>query len=472
MRLYLGLVFAGLTFFALPNFNLLDITPDFIGAILILIGLSKVCAFDDNFKDARKGAKYLLWISVLRLVLCVWANGGHRDYIMPFTFILCVLELIFMISTFRNLYLGLEYTLSRSDCERHLKNTSEAFTMSFLFAIVSRLLEFAPQICDILKVDSELSLSDNVSTMTNIAQMKTYILGTCLVCSLIVGIIYLFITAKAWFGVIADKKYSSFLKEKYDNYLVTEREKHLSLAIERTYLLLVPSVLFVFNFFIDGINIIPTIISAILLFSCVLSLSGFAQKSRKVISSLLCIGCIAATFVSYAFMTKIHFGINFLYASESFNSEQFVLLESKMSVFASAVISLVECILLCLLVYVCTKQMSDLFAREKRTVAVPMVGFFRVMVVLSVISSGVRNVLTTLEGHLATNTYVLEYIRNKTVMTKQVYDAYIQNPLVTEYEAVSTAAYVSSFVSAALVLISVLYIFRLRRFTEGDNTIK
>ena len=99
MRRNLGLIFAGLVFFALPNFNLLDLLPDFIGAILIMWGLSKMYMYDGNFEDAKRSAKFLLWISVLRLVLCFWAtSGGRRDYLLPFTFIICVLEAIYMIS--------------------------------------------------------------------------------------------------------------------------------------------------------------------------------------------------------------------------------------------------------------------------------------------------------------------------------------------------------------------------------------
>ena len=133
MRGNLGLIFAGLLFFALPNFNLLDIMPDFIGAILIMSGLSKMYMYDGNFEDARKSAKFLLWVSVLRLVFCFWsASGGRRDYLLPFTFIICVLEAIYMIALFKGLYLGLEYTLMRAGSERLTKKTNEAFTMSIM----------------------------------------------------------------------------------------------------------------------------------------------------------------------------------------------------------------------------------------------------------------------------------------------------------------------------------------------------
>ena len=469
MRRYTGLIFAGLVFLAFPNFNLLDATPDFIGTILIMLGLSKLRTFDGNFMDAYRSAKYLTWISVLRLIFCVWANGGHRDYVMPFTFIICVLEMIFMISLFRNIYLGLDYTLMRADCEKHLKNSSEAFTMAFIFTIASRVLEFAPHICDILKLDAELSISGDVSSMMSVAQMKSYILAACLVFNSLLGLIFLVITAKAWFGISLDKKYALFLKEKYENYLVTEREKHLASCINRTYFLMTLAIAFVFNFYIDGVNFIPTAMTFVLMFFATISLSGFAEKRRNLLLFIVCLLGVAASCLGYIFMTKVHFGMNYLYASESFNSLEFSLLEGKSSVTTAVILSAFEFIMLFLVIFICTKQMQSVFAREKRSVAVPMLGFVRILMSLACLAGGVRNVLTTIEGHLATNSYVLEYIRNKTVMTKQSYDTYIQSPLVTNYEAVSSAAYASAFIAAALMLICVLYMFRIRRFTDGDG---
>lgn len=469
MRRYLGLIFAGLVFFAFPNFNLLDIVPDFIGTILIMVGLSRLGTFDGNFKEASKSAKYLTWISVLRIIFCMWANGGHRDYVMPFTFIICVLEAIFMISLFRNLYLGLDYTLMRADCEKHLKNSSEAFTMAFLFIIASRLLEFGPHICDILKLDAELSISGDTTSMMGIAQMKTYILAACLVCNLLLGIIYLAVTAKAWFGVSLDKKYAAFLKEKYENYLSSEREKYVASCIGKMYFFLTLSIPFIFNFFIDGINIIPTLLAPVFLLFAVISTAKIAPKRMQTISLIVCVLNVAVSGLGYFFMTKVHFGINYLYASESFNSEEFLFLERKLSVITSSAISAAELILLCVLVYLCTKQMQEIFMKEKRTVAVPMLNVARILICIACFTGAVHNVFTTLEGHFATNSHVLEYIRNKTVMTKQVYETYMQSSSVVTYETVSSVAYYSAFVAAAFVLISVAYMFRIRRFTDGDG---
>ncbi len=469
MRFRLSLVFLGLVFFASPNFNLFDITPDFIGVLLIMTGISKIYMNDENIKDARKSAKFLFWISVLRFVMCVFANSGHNDYLMPFAFIVCVLETIFMISVFKDLYLGLEYTLMRADCEKLIKGTSEAFTMAFIFTVASKLLEFFPYICDIVRVDAELSLDSNVSGLAAFAQMKNYFLAASLLFGAILGFIYIAVTAKAWFPIIKSKEYSAFLCEKYQGYLVTEREKHLACIIGRTYFLLTASVFFMFDFYIDGINIIPTCISVLLILSAIFTLSKTAEvkKLPALLTGMLgvCISCLC-----YVFMTKVHFGINYLYASESFNSAEFVLLESGRSAAVSALLSIAELILVGVLVFMCLSQMKKVFEREKRKVALPMLRISYIQIVLALAASAFRKIMTTFEAHLATNDVVMRFIRNKATITSEtVYNEYMQNPLIIDYERVSSLAYYSGFAAIILVLISALYLLRIRRFTDGDT---
>lgn len=469
MKRYLGLVFAGLVFLANPNFNLLDIMPDFIGAILIMTGLSKIYMYDGNFEDARKSAKFLLWISLLRLVLCFFTtSGGRRDYLVPFTFIICVLEAIYMISLFKGLYLGLEYTLMRSGSERLTKKTNEAFTMSFIFVIGSRILEFAPQICEIYAQDAELDLSAGASFKMSMAQMKMYVLGACLVCGFILGMIYLFITADTWIRVIADKNYAPFLGSKYEEYLLCNREEYMASKISTIYFLVTLSFVFFFDFYIDGINIIPSAIGIIILTAAGLYLAKLLSGGT-ILTLALSFAALISSAVSYVFMNRVQLGINELLRHESYNYEKFALLESKSAVFVSLAISAAEFILCSALVLFVLSMTRKLFGREKRTVAIPMLKFISVPSLMTLLSAAAFRVFRTIEGHLATNSTVCAYVQNKAHITSQSeYLEYMQNPLISRYESINSASYVLNIVTAILAIVCVLYMIRVRRFTEGD----
>ncbi len=470
MRRNLGLIFAGLLFFALPNFNLLDITPDFIGAVLIMSGLSKMYMYDGNFEDAKRSAKFLIWISVLRLVLCFWTvSGGRRDYLVPFTFIICVLEAIYMISFFKGLYLGLEYTLMRANSERLVKKSNEAFTMSFIFVIASRILEFAPQICEIYAQDAELDLSAGASFKMSMAQMKMYVLGVCLICGLILGIIYLFVTADTWIRVIADKNYAPFLKGKYENYLTNNREEYLASKISVVYFLVTFSFVFFFDFYIDGINIVPSAIGLLLVCAGGIYLARLLSKGTSKVLALSALSLICS-FISYVFMNRVHLGINYLYSVETYNYAQFTLLESRRSVYTGLALSAAEFILSAALLLFVISLMTKLFKAERRTVALPMLRVLSGMSVLTLLCASALKVFRTIEGHLATNSVVMEYVQNKARITNQKeYLEFMQNPYIAEYEKISSVSYVLSFAAVILALVCVLYAIRIRRFTEGDS---
>ena len=467
MRMNLGLIFTGLIFFFNPNFNMLDILPDFIGCILIMSGLSKMYMYDGNFEDAKRSAKFLLWISVIRFILCMWVNSGNRDYLLPFTFIACVLEAIYMISLFKGLYLGAEYTLMRADCENRIKGINEAFTMSFIFTLGVKALEFAPNICDLVKQDAELDLSAGASFKMSMAQMKVYVLGVCLICSLILGLIWLFVTAKIWIKLISDKQYAGFLKEKYESYLELDREVYMSDRIKKIYFLSTFAFAFFADFYIDGINIFPSVLGILLMFSASLYLCRHSG-TKKSLSFAVAISASASSVLSYMFMSRVHFGINYLFVNESYNKEEFTLLSSKASIYYAAIFALLEFLLTFALILLVLFQMRTVFKNEKRSVALPMLRFAAVPSFLALLCAAANKVLTVIRSHIATDEYVLGYVQGKSYITnEEVYNAYMENPLIRQYESITDASLIFSALAFAFTIASLLYMLRINRFTEN-----
>lgn len=467
MKSRLILIFIGLVFFFNPNFNMFDILPDFIGAVLIMTALSAFVYFDGNFDAAHKSAKYLMWFSILKTVLCIWCIGGHRDYIMPFTFIFAVLETIFMIAMFRSLYLGAEYTLMRSSSDRTPKAVNEAFTMSFIFTIASRLLEFIPHIADIAAQDAELDLSHKASFKMPMAQLKMYLLGACLVCGVILGIIYLVMTAKAWVGLAYDKKYNSFLKEKYENFLRDEREVFVTRRLSFAYLLITVSVLFIPDFYVDAINLIPSVVTVI---------CGFA--AAVVINKLMCrrtgiflvLSGFVATLLNALYMSRVRLGINYICSVETFNREEFTLLESTKSVVYAGVLSFAEAIIVFLLINHALGCFKKCFMAEKRKNVLGRITLCRFLSALSLITLAFSRVLTCVCGHLSSNPPVTEYVKNKAFITSGVvYEQMMENEFILGYENFVSLQSAVSLVSWLSVLLLAVVLVNMKRATEGND---
>ncbi len=470
MRFNLALIFTGLVFLFNPVFNMFDFLPDFLGAVLIMLGLSKMYMYNADFEEAKKSAKFLLWISVLKFVLCIWVNSGHREYAMPFTFIIGILEIIYCISMFKALYSGIEYTLMRSDREMHVKTSDDAFTMSFIFIIAAKLLEFVPHITDIFGQDAEYDLSAGASFRMSMAQMKVYVYFVSLVLGLILGLIYVLVISKAWIRLIADKHYAPYLKEKYINYTQTDREAFMESKIKKIYFLFTLSFAFLVDFYIDAVNVFPTFVAVLLLTGALLYLVKY-EGTNKITTSIVGVVSLTVSVINYVYLNKVHLGTNYLASVESYNRAEFKYLENDSSVVVSGALSFLECVLVLTLVFMCLFGMKKLFENEKRRVALPMINVAGILASLACLAPVARNILDTFCGHLlATSKDALDFAQNKMFLTnEQTYLSLMQNPDIALYEKASGASYILAFVSVVLSLCVILYMLRMMRFTDGDK---
>ena len=157
------------------------------------------------------------------------------------------------------------------------------------------------------------------------------------------------------------------------------------------------------------------------------------------------------------------------YSNETYNYAEFPLLESKMSIYTACAVSVLEFILCTLLMLTVISGMMKLFEKERRKVALPMLRILCIPSVLTLFCSSLIKIFKTVEGHLATNPVVNEYVRNKVhIASQKEYLEFLKNPYIARFEKVSSISYVLSFVCVILVLICILYTLRIRRFTEGD----
>lgn len=467
MKKRLFLVFVGILFFFNPCFNMFDILPDFLGAALIIAGLSPIVWFDGNFEAAKKNAGYLVWISAAKLLLCMWCTGGHKDYLLPFSFAFAVLEAIFMTAMFKSLYKGAEYTLLRSGSELSSVGISEGVTMSCIFTFASRFLDFAPQICEIYSQNAELDLSHKASYKMSMAQMKTYVSGFCLVMGLVLGIIFVVVTAKTWTALIWDNRYGAFLKEKYENFIKTDREVYVTGKISLFYVIFSASALFFYDFYIDAVNVIPTIIGVVCLAlgaEVLCSLEKIKPQRQIFVAAAVC------TVLSGIFMQNVHKGISYVSMSAYSNEEQFSLLADKNAMTLGVALCLASAILTFGIFSVVLNYMKITFINEKRSGVAAEIIILRCLSALSAIFLFAKRALTCAVGRMATVPYVTDYIKNKAFITSgKVYEQMISNPDVVKYERLvgfSTAAGVALLLTLGAMLFTAA---SMSRKTEGDK---
>lgn len=465
----MGILYAvcGICMFFEPSFNMFDILPDILGALLIIKGLAKICLVNEDFAAARKNAERLLIIFAFKAVFCVFA-AAHTDYLLPLTFAFGTLEIIYMLSFFRNLYVGFDYTLQRYSDNKYSEKVSSAFTMSAIFTVVSRVCAFAAHIPQVFIQDASVDLSYKASTRIPITYLEPYIRLFCIIISLIVGIIFAVITVKFFAKVIKDKKYINTLKEKYLEEKENQREAILSDGIKAALVLCFAAFLFLLQFTLDGINIIPEFLGFALLYFAFSKLSKLSGQKKN--GTFLFLVGFVLSFVLYIALMRTNLGVNHTVMSQSLKRLEFEALSSPLWAIFGVILSGAVYYIF----YVCTLKILNLFenifSSENRKNAIGMLKMQKINTIIALALCFLRNTVTLVMAFLVTNEKVCEFVVNRAIIpNQQEYDEYLQNAVVYIYEMLDKSFFWINLACVLCVLYAAYHFIKIKSKTEGDE---
>ena len=112
-----------------PSANIIDILPDCIAYVLLILAISGVHETVPYLKEARDAMVKLALLTSIKIpaLAIMYANmGSGKDIVPLFTLVFVTLELVLLYSLVSNAYLALSYLGERTDC----RSVREAFTIS------------------------------------------------------------------------------------------------------------------------------------------------------------------------------------------------------------------------------------------------------------------------------------------------------------------------------------------------------
>ncbi len=109
----IGYILAGMVFLFNPHINIIDFLPDVIGYILILHGLSKLSDLERNLLSARQKFLKLAWLSAGKLACLLILPIFDATLYLIFTFGFGLLEILWMIPAFIDLFHGISFLEER-----------------------------------------------------------------------------------------------------------------------------------------------------------------------------------------------------------------------------------------------------------------------------------------------------------------------------------------------------------------------
>ena len=352
-----GYLFVGLMFFINPNVNIIDILPDVFGCIFILIGLKKLSDVDGRFYNARTCAYYMLAVYSIKLLLSFYIPTYSPTNTLPFTFIFSVLDAILLITFFTNLYGGIEYTAERHGAEKELNYSNTASVTAFLFIVVKDVLAFLPESMDLFNKKKDLDLSYNAGTKMDI-DYKPFVLILCVIASIMMGIVFAVVTGKYLFSLRKNKVYNDNLQQIYQTDILNNQTLLLRRRLKLTFILLLAGIAFMFDFTIDGINILPDFVGYLFLLFAYWTI--VKQYSKKMPAKWLAVLLMVVSIFSYLFKTVMNFGVNRILETDSFFAFRVPMLEAGTAIIPAILITVIENVLFVILFVKIIRAVTDL----------------------------------------------------------------------------------------------------------------
>ena len=268
-----GLVYLGLFFFFNPYLAAIDFLPDFIGCLLIWLGLSRVALLTPLAQDAQKAFLRLACVDAIKLLLLVVVFGmgsGTAEQptaLLVIAFSAGVLELFFMIPALRALFDTFYILASHYDCKKlyanpygGLSSTESICRLSVIFMIVREVVCLLPEMTSLTTSSfSDSSFWDRIYDF--IGAMRFLAFAFVLLC----GIYWLVRLSLYLRRLRKEREMVLDLGERYRVYY----DAHPGIPVKRrhavAFAFLAVGAFLLVDFYVDFENILPDYVAGILI---------------------------------------------------------------------------------------------------------------------------------------------------------------------------------------------------------------
>ena len=258
-----------------PPINLIDILPDFVGYLLLLVAIKNATVVFPHFDEAYRGFEKMFWITLLKLpallvmLSVIRLNSSERAMITVFALAFAVLEFIFALSAFRSFFAALTHLGGREGllpvlkAGRHRRGIDGVFLWTMTLLFTKGFCSFVPELTLISVFETLGSLDANA---VNPARYYPYLLVLLQFAGFILGVVWLYYTVTYFRDLKNSKVMRAFSKERATLYNDVFEENSVK-RVQRTALfVLTVALLFAFDITLDQKNYLPDVLSAAVFF--------------------------------------------------------------------------------------------------------------------------------------------------------------------------------------------------------------
>jgi cytochrome c oxidase assembly protein Cox11 len=306
---YLGLsyIVAGACFLFEPYIGVIDLLPDCLGYLFLFLGLYRFADMDDRLGEALKGARNLALVGIARWIAMLLAFGfvsptEQPVFMLLALFSLAVLDCIALIPMWKHFCGGLLYMGSRYDATTMFDrrriggklgnyNAVEKYTaVSVVFFILHEALAVLPELTVLSHEKGGAELGQGTHYYDFVGMFR----GIGILISLVLGIAWLILTICFIRKLKGDKPFFAKLAEKYRTEILTRHDMWAMRAVRASMICLVIAAVFSLDFYLDGVNLLPDVLAAVMLILSVWFIRAYAGKNPLLLGLIAAFGVVSA----------------------------------------------------------------------------------------------------------------------------------------------------------------------------------
>lgn len=321
-------VIAGLFFLLNPNIILLDVLPDCIGYLLILIGIYRASRLNLTLRDAFGDFGKLLILTLCKLpalwIYFSFAGGTGDVWGLLFAFGFGAFEAFFAIRAFKGLFDGLAALANAqpgADIPESavFRRLDEVRLLTYLFSVIKPMLAALPELSNLSSEEFGTVTSDGIQSLSRFRLLFTVAAAAIV---LILGIAW-FVRIAGYFRRIgADRDFLEMLNRRYESEVQSDPLRLSVARISTALTLLTVGAVFCLEFKFDGFNLLPHPLCLGIFLGAVLWLRRiYPEPCRKASRTL--IAAIIGTAVTWAYSFAYIWSFYSLYLTDTSEGADF-----------------------------------------------------------------------------------------------------------------------------------------------------
>ena len=313
----IGLIALSMVFLWNPDITVFDLLPDVIGYILLSLGLSSLSYLNHHFEESAKRFHRMIPLSAARLVfvLILFGRVSHNDRpttMLLGSFVFGVLELMTLLPAYKQLFEGFTYagarggigesvfrpTLAHRFWSLFIKRKSEfdqrntAVTVTESTALLTSLFVISKVTLNALPEFTVLT--EGSDDVVNLYRFVWLFRVVAVLVGAVIGLVWLLMIMRYLIGIFKDKPYVTYLHTRYMEDIYPNHDLFVAKRYKLGSFFLLLGICLSLDLPMEGINVLPDVLSAICLIAGILVLRHYLKSYKPCVLVLCAYGIVSA----------------------------------------------------------------------------------------------------------------------------------------------------------------------------------